>query len=55
MSRCLPNGTKVQFCKINEFRDLMYIMMTIVNTIWNIGHLLKEYILGAFITTKNGT
>lgn len=55
MSRCLPNGTKVQLCKRNKFRDLMYIMMTIVNTIWNIGNLLKEGILGVFITTKNGT
>lgn len=30
----------------------MYIIMTIVNTIRNIGHLLTECNLGTFITTK---
>ena len=43
MGRCRWEGTKLQLCRMNEVRDLMYSMMTIVNNaVLCTGNLLRE-------------
>lgn len=47
------NGIKLQLCRVNKPRDVMYSMMTRVNnTVWNTGNWLREKISRAFIVTK---
>ena len=43
MGKCWSKDTKLQLCRINKSRDLMYSMMTAVNnTVLNTGNLLRE-------------
>ena len=43
MRRCLPKGTKLQLCRMNTSRDLMYRNVIIVNnTVLNTGNLLRK-------------
>ena len=54
MERRWSMGTKLQLCKMNKSRDLVYSMLTIVyDTRLNTGNLLREYISGAVIIQKN--
>lgn len=42
MGRC-SKGKKLQLCKMDKSRDLMYSMMTVVNgTVLNAGNILTE-------------
>lgn len=53
MGRYRSNGIKLQLCRVNKPRDVMYSMMASVNnTVWNTKNLLREKISGAFIVTK---
>lgn len=54
MGRCWSKCTKWQLCRINNSRDLMQSMMTIVNnTALNTGNLVREKISGVPSQIKN--
>lgn len=52
MGRCWSKGTKLQFCRMNKSRDLIYRCDDLLNALLNTGNMLKVDFRGTHHTHK---